>query len=100
MNGNFPNGLFNDMMNQMNQGNPNQAKSAGNQTNVPSGCPNQAPFTNVVNKYYYQNVPYPVNYHTHVINNCVKCYQPVPQYTCSEETVYIDQCPFANQNNR
>ncbi len=54
-------------------------------------CPNGA-YTNVINKYYYEQVPVPVNYHTHIVKNCVKCYYPVPCYTCSEETVYVDQC--------
>lgn len=63
------------------------------------GCPKGS--HNVVNKYFYQDVAVPVNYHTHVINNVVKRYHGVPYCTYSEETVYLDECPcsqYGQQN--
>lgn len=59
------------------------------------------PYTNVINKYYYQDVAVPMEYHTHIINNCVKRYYTVPYCTYSEETVYVDapcQCQCQNVN--
>lgn len=50
------------------------------------------PTCNVVNRYFVTDVPHVCNHHTHIVNNCIKRHYVVPQYTQSEETVYIDEC--------
>lgn len=61
-----------------------------NQAQKPT-CQCMMPFTNVINRYFYQDVPVPVQYHTKIVNNCIKRYYPAPYNTCSEETVYVDE---------
>ncbi len=63
--------------------------------NNPCGCgcptPPEMFCNNIVKKCYVEEVPHVVNYNTHVINECVKKHITVPKYTCSEETVVIDE---------
>lgn len=73
----------------INQKNMNQNQQQ-NMNNMNQQQKMASPYSNVINRYYYQDVAVPVNYHTHVVNNCVKRYHPVPCCTYSEETVYLD----------
>ncbi len=38
-----------------------------------------------------QDVPHYINYHTHVVNNCIKRHINIPTYSTSSENVYIDE---------
>ena len=71
-------------------------------------CPPATPTYNccnqVVNKCYVQDIPHYTNYHTTVVNNCVRRHINVPTFTQSEEVVvtdqYVDGSPmYYNQNN-
>ncbi len=46
----------------------------------------------VINKCFVEEVPHYYNCHTHVVNTCVRKHIYIPKYSCSEETVYVDQC--------
>lgn len=38
-----------------------------------------------------QDVPHYINYHTHVVNNCIKRHINIPTYSTSTENVMIDE---------
>lgn len=71
----------------MNFYNPNMMPMSG------CGCGGEQPSccNNVVHECFVEEVPHVVNYHTHVIKNCVKKHITIPQYTQSEEVIYYDQ---------
>lgn len=46
----------------------------------------------VLNKCFVEEVPHYYNCHTHVVNTCVRKHCYIPTYSCSEETVYVDEC--------
>ena len=55
------------------------------QTNAQSGC-NQ-----VVQNSFVEEMPYYVNYHTHVVNNVIRKHIQIPVYSQSQQTVYFDE---------
>lgn len=57
------------------------------------GCGCQMDNCNVVNKQFCEEVPHCYNVHTHVVNNVTRRHYYVPQYTYSEETVFMDEYP-------
>lgn len=81
-----------------NQINPNITMN-----NPGCGC-NQQPVMQgpccLQNKTFTQYVPQPCNYHTHTVNTVLRKRYIVPTYTNSEETVFVDENPCCNRNNR
>ena len=74
-----------------------------NFNNQDSGCtscvmaqPTYQQCNNVVQTYNYQDVPHVTNYHTHVVNNCIKKHINIPVYSQSSENVYIDEYAQGN----
>lgn len=63
-------------------------------------CNNMSPTYNccnqVVNKCYYEDIPHYTNYHTTVVNNCIRRHINIPTFTQSEEVVYTDE--YINSN--
>lgn len=62
------------------------------------GCNQPVPemyYNNVVKQCFVEEVPHVVNYNTHVVNECVKKHITIPKYTCTEETVCIDEYQFS-----
>lgn len=71
-----------------------------NQMGTDCGCGNNTcPYTQptyqqcqqVVQTCNVQEVPHYVNYHTHVVNNCVKRHVNIPTYSTSGENVIINE---------
>lgn len=63
---------------------------------APCGCCPQAVPTfqccnQVVNRCNVQDVPHITNYHTHVVDNCVRRHINIPQYTTSESVQVFDE---------
>lgn len=60
-----------------------------------SGCPVAAPTcqqcNQVVQTCNVQDVPHYTNYHTHVVNNCIKRHINIPTYSTSTENVMINE---------
>ena len=52
---------------------------------------NQQSFGQVVQQTCAVDMPYYVNYNTHVVNNVVRRHIQIPVYTQTQETVYIDE---------
>lgn len=42
-----------------------------------------------------EEVPHMINYHTHMVNNCIKKHVNIPTYTVSEESVLFNEYPQA-----
>ena len=69
------------------------------QTNTSCGCnqgcqiadPTYQKCNQVVQTCNVQDVPHYTNYHTHLVNNCIKRHISVPTYSASQETVLQDQ---------
>lgn len=57
-----------------------------------NNCPGDQNYCNVVNKCFVEEIPHTINYHTHVVNTCVKKHIYIPKYTQSEETVIVNEC--------
>ena len=57
------------------------------------GCNNVPQCNQIVNKCFYEDVPYYVNYHTHQVNNVIRRHIQVPTYSTSEQTIYYDEWP-------
>lgn len=59
------------------------------------GCPTSMPTyqqcNQVVQTCNVEDVPHYTNYHTHVVNNCVKRHINIPTYSTSAENVMIDE---------
>ena len=59
------------------------------------GCPQAIPTyqqcNQVVQTCNVQDIPHYTNYHTHLVNNCIKRHISVPTYSASQETVLQDQ---------
>jgi hypothetical protein len=59
------------------------------------GCPQAMPTyqqcNQVVQTCNVQDIPHYTNFHTNVINNCIKRHINIPTYSTSQETVFIDQ---------
>lgn len=71
--------------------------------NYGCGCQSQRDNCNVVNKQFCEEIPHCYNVHTHVVNNVTRRHYYIPQYTYSEETVFMDEypsCPFQGGYNR
>lgn len=47
---------------------------------------------NCVHKQFVEEVPVPMNFHTHIVNTVVRKHYIVPSYTESCETVYVNEC--------
>ena len=58
-------------------------------------CPTMAPTyqqcNQVVQTYNYEDIPHYINYHTHIVNNCVKRHVNVPTCSASTENVVINE---------
>lgn len=58
-------------------------------------CPKEAPTMsncyNVVQTCNVEEVPHYTNYHTHVVNNCIKRHINIPTYSTDSETVIINE---------
>ena len=69
--------------------------SCGCGGNEPTGCPTCAPTyqqcNQVVQTCNVEDVPHYTNYHTHVVNNCVKRHINIPTYSTSAENVMINE---------
>lgn len=68
------------------------------QSCCPTACPTYQQCNQVVNKCFVQDVPHYINYHTHVVNNCVRRHMNVPTYSMSESVQEFDefnQAPIA-----
>ena len=71
----------------------------GNNVNNDCGCGNTWPYTQptyqqcqqVVHTCNVQDIPHYINYHTHIVNNCVKRHVNVPTYSQSSENVLINE---------
>ena len=78
---------------------------SNNQCGCNQGCPQAVPSyqqcNQVVQTCNVQDVPHVINYHTHVVNNCIKRHINVPTYSASQETVmqdqYVDGAPMYGQ---
>ena len=78
---------------------------SNNQCGCNQGClqtiPSYQQCNQVVQTCNVQDVPHVINYHTHVVNNCIKRHINVPTYSQSQETVlqdqYVDQAPMYGQ---
>ncbi len=57
----------------------------------PQAMPTYSCCNNVVNKCFVQEVPHYTNFHTHVVNNCVRKHVNIPTFSTDEETVVIDE---------
>ncbi|MDE5566165.1 MAG: hypothetical protein K2O05_00250 [Anaeroplasmataceae bacterium] len=59
------------------------------------GCPTNTPTyqqcNQVVQTCNVEDIPHYTNYHTHVVNNCVKRHINIPTYSTSSENVMIDE---------
>lgn len=55
------------------------------------GCPTCQQCNQVVQTCNVQDVPHYINYHTHVVNNCIKRHINIPTYSTSTENVYYDE---------
>lgn len=68
--------------------------------NYGCGCPTSYPTydccNNVVETCNVEQIPHYVNYHTHVVNNCIKRHINVPTYSTSSEVRIINeyQAPY------
>ena len=62
-----------------------------NQGTRPSCLPTYQQCNQVVQTCNVQDVPHYVNYHTHVINNCVKRHINIPTYSNSQENVMVNE---------
>ena len=71
----------------------------GNVDSNQCGCQNVCPYAvptyqqcnQVVHTCNVQDVPHYTNYHTHVVNNCIKRHINIPTYSTSTENVYLDE---------
>ncbi len=73
-----------------------QSCGCGN-SEMTSGCGCQKSFptyqqcNQVVQTCNVEDIPHYTNYHTHVVNNCVKRHISIPTYSTSAENVYLDE---------
>jgi hypothetical protein len=81
-------------MNYMNQQQPMQQMMKPCQMMPQSSC-NQ-----VVQKQFVEEMPYYVDYHTHIVNNVVRKHIQIPVYSQSQETVYFDEWQMGCGCNR
>ena len=60
-----------------------------------SGCPTTMPTyqqcNQVVQTCNVEEVPHYINYHTHIVNNCIKRHVNIPTYSTSGENVMINE---------
>jgi len=55
-------------------------------------CPPLSAPVNVVHKCFVERVPQVCNYHTHIVNTVVRKAFLVPTFSCSSETVFVNEC--------
>lgn len=65
--------------------------SCGCNTGCPTAYPTSQQCNQVVQTCNVQDVPHYINYHTHVVNNCIKRHINIPTYSTSAENVMIDE---------
>ena len=53
--------------------------------------PTYQQYNQVVQTYNVEEVPHYINYHTHVVNNCVKRHVNIPTYSASGENVVFNE---------
>ena len=70
--------------------NQNPANSCGCQGCMPA-VPTYQQQNQVVQTCNVQDVPHYTNFHTHVVNNCIKRHIAIPTYSTSAENVYLDE---------
>ena len=65
--------------------------SCGSNQGCPQAVPTYQQCNQVVQTCNVQDIPHYTNFHTNVINNCIKRHINIPTYSTSQETVFIDQ---------
>lgn len=83
------------------QGQMMNQNSCGCESSCPNAVPTYQQCNQVVQTYNVEDVPHYTNYHTHIINNCIKRHINVPTYSQSAENVLINEyaqaAPMYNQ---
>ena len=69
----------------------NQSNSCGCSNGCMSAQPTYQQCNQVVQTANVQDVPHYTNFHTHVVNNCIKRHINIPTYSSSAENVYVDE---------
>ena len=62
----------------------------------PIAMPTYQQYNQVVQTCNVEEIPHYVDYHTHVVNNCLKKHINIPTYSTSYENVWINEYPQAS----